>query len=311
MHAGVECIDVACYTCEALERLGDMAEFLGQPDDQARFENLFGRLRQRIQTEWWLEDEGLFADMRASKAELRVALQHLDATAQKLNRTAGTEDFYRQVQLAHDLLAPGFSQHKNMPDDADVHWLLRHWVVMCPVEVGIATPEQAARTLTRLQTSEFCSEWGMQLHPQRANVMSINTGLLALSMARAGAGWVDAALRLVRKQAEALSYRTPGAISEALPDQWCFVQLWSNLGVWSPVVECFLGIRPDAGRRKLRIAPRLPATWTHAKVQQLRVGEARIDVGVTRVENADEYAITLKGAEGLDVELAGARLQTA
>jgi glycogen debranching enzyme len=49
--------------------------------------------------------------------------------------------------------------------------------------------------------------------------------------------------------------RTPGAISEALPDQWCFVQLWSALGILSPVVECFLGIQPNAVKRTLRVVP--------------------------------------------------------
>jgi glycogen debranching enzyme len=135
-------------------------------------------------------------------------------------------------------------QHVTMmkPQNADLHWLLRHWVVMCPMEVGLATPDQAAQSFDRLLSPEFCNEWGMYLHPERQDVMSINTGLLALSLVRYGR--IDDALRLVNQMAGALNVRMPGAISEALPGEWCFLQLWSALGMISPLVEGILGHRP-------------------------------------------------------------------
>ena len=300
MHAGVEVIDVATYTCEALARLADMAEFIGESAEQTRFfEKNWFALRERLLTEWWLEDEGLFADVRASKHEVTAALQHLTDAAAKLNREAAGDDFVRQVKQAHEFFAPGFTRYANEPDDKDLHWLLRHWVVLCPIETGLATKEQARTALARLQSNEFCNEWGMRLHPNRNDVMSINTGLLILSLARYGQ--TQDALRMLRVYASTLSYRTPGAICEALPGNWCFVQLWSNLGVASPTVECFLGIEPDAGRRKLRVVPNLPVGWDAAEVTQLRVGQSLMDVRVAR--KVDEIVINVNRAKEFELEL--------
>ena len=279
---------MAAYTWEALERLIDIATYLNDTDVIADCRSKADALKTRIQTEWWLDSEGLFADARASTAEVRAALAELDARAATAQDDPGVQnaahDFLRQVCLAHELFAPGLAQFADAPTDQDMHWLMRHWVVMCPVEVGIASPEQARRTLARLQSSEFCNAVGMYLHPDRHDVMSINTGMLALSAARSG--HTQDALRISHTMAEQLSYRTPGTICEALPGQWCFLQLWSNVGIISPTVECFLGIEPDAARRVLRVVPDLPKAWDQAAVQHLRVGDAQFDVRVeqTRLE---------------------------
>ncbi len=301
MHSGVECIDVASYTWEALERMGDMAEFLGNSADQAQFSGLASRLRQCILIEWWLADEGLFADVRASKQEVQALLAKLDQAAQ--DAAPDAHDFRQQVQQAHTLFAPNLQRHAQQPNDLDLPWLLRHWVVMCPVEVGLANAEQATRVLARLQSPEFCNDSGMYLHPERHDVMSINTGLLALAAVRNG--HTGDALRIVSQLAAQLSYRTPGTICEALPDQWCFVQLWSNLGVISPVVEGFLGITPDAGRNRITIRPQLPATWTEAQVNNLRVGSAQLNIHIRRTSlgQPTQYDVQVTGAHPFEISL--------
>ncbi|NJM41320.1 MAG: hypothetical protein HC853_11425, partial [Anaerolineae bacterium] len=180
MHADLEVIDVATYTCEALAHLNDMAEHIGESESQIRFfKKTWFVIRGLLLREWWVESEGLFADVRASKHEVRAALQHLEDVTAKLNREAAGDAFLQQVKQANDFFAPGLAAYANEPDDKDLPWLLRHWVVMCPIEVGLATKEQARHALRRLQSDEFCNEWGMRLHPNRNDVMSINTGLLA------------------------------------------------------------------------------------------------------------------------------------
>ena len=129
--------------------------------------------------------------------------------------------------------------------------------------------------------------------------MSVNTGLLALAAARYG--HVDEALGIVNKLVKAFGYRTPGAVCEAVPGDWCFLQLWSNVGLVSPAVECFIGIEPRASERTLRIRPNLPAGWDWAEVRQLRVGDASIDVRVAR--DGERYRVDVRGAEDWNVEL--------
>ncbi|MFN8489107.1 MAG: hypothetical protein U0350_16085 [Caldilineaceae bacterium] len=287
MHAGFECIDPAAYTWEALGRLADMAQAIGDTAIIPDLETKAARLAQRLQQEWWLEAEGLFADVRASVTEVQEALQRIDAFSAKQPDDHGLQ---QQVAQTHRLFDPLLAAHSNAPADVDLPWLLRHWVVMCPVEVGLATAEQAKRVLTRLRSPEFCNEWGMYLHPDRHDVMSINTGLLALAHTRYGQ--IDQALDLAQRMAQTLDQYMPGAISEALPDQWCFVQLWSALGIVSPVVEGVLGITPRAAERKLRVTPQLPTGWDQVALQRLRVGGAWFAVQAKRTQQG--YAVSVQ-----------------
>ncbi len=287
MHAGFECIDPAAYTWEALHRLADMAQAIDDHPIIPELERKTASLGRRIQEEWWLPTEGLFADVRASIAEVQAVLERLDTLATEHHANL---DLVRQVTQAHHLFDPLLASYQQNPTNVDLPWLLRHWVVMCPVEVGVATPEQAHRTLDRLMSSEFCNEWGMYLNPDRHDVMSINTGLLALAHIRYGR--IDQALDLVQRLAKTLPLQMPGAISEALPDQWCFLQLWSALGVISPVVEGMLGIEPRAGERKLRIAPHLPTNWDKVAIRQLHVGEQWFAIQITRTPQQVTLSVT-------------------
>lgn len=288
MHAGFEVIDVTAYTYDALIRLQDMARAISDLSDLKDLADVIDLLGKRIREEWWLDDEGLFADVRASVDHVELVLAHLEQQAQTQEWLL---DQQKQVQAARDLFTPYLLKHADQPRDIDLAWLLRHWVVLCPLEVGIATPAQAERSLQRLMSDEFCDEWGMYLHPQRHDVMSINTGLLALCAARYGR--VDDALAIVNKLVNAFGYRTPGAVCEALPDKWCFIQLWSNLGLVSPAVECFLGVQPRAHERVLRIQPNLPSAWDCLEVKRLRAGDASFDIRVTR--NGDGYDVHVQG----------------
>lgn len=297
MHAGFECIDPAAYTWEALGRLADMAEAMGDhaliPDLQHKAQ----QLGKCIRDEWWMPEEGLFADVRASVDEVECRLHEIEERV--INQEAG-EDARRQARQARQYFAPWLERRADAPRDVDLPWLLRHWVVICPVEVGLATPEQAQRLLQRLESPEFSGEWGLYLHPLRQVAMSINTGIMALAEARYGR--TNQALRIVRKLAEAVTYRMPGAISEALPDRWCFIQLWSALGVISPVVEFFLGISPRAAEHKLRVVPNLPAGIDSLQLHQLRAGETHFDISVER--SSSKYSVRLSGDDpGYQIEV--------
>ncbi len=285
MHAGFECIDVAAYTCDALFALAEMAHAIGDEGIVPALLDKAEQLSKCILNQWWLENESLFADVRASVEEVQNALAHLDTIGNDIH----DQGFHAQRRKAHELFALSQSTIHNPQSAIDQPWLLRHWVVMTPAEVGLATPAQAQRLLDRLESPEFFGEWGMYLHPDRHDAMSINTGLLALTESRYGR--IAQTQRIVSLLAEQLNLRTPGSISEALPDRWCFLQLWSALGVISPVVEGFLGIEPRAALRKLRVVPNLPAGWDAVELRRLRVADAHFDIGVQR--NQQQFTLSI------------------
>ena len=59
---GPEKLDVTCYLYQALLDLAEMAEALGREGEIAKPRELAALLRERFNRDWWLEDEGLFAD---------------------------------------------------------------------------------------------------------------------------------------------------------------------------------------------------------------------------------------------------------
>ena len=298
MHSGIETLDCAAYSAEALTCLAELAAALRDIATAETASALAARLRARIRDEWWIPDERLFADARASIYEIE---RMLAALGQRALGDHWGADGLRQLAVAQALFAPALASLRASGADRTVDrpWLLRHWVALCPLEVGIATPEQAMRSLKRLCSSEYCGEWGMRLHPERGHTMSINTGLLALSAVRNGQA--DTALALVNNLVRAFGYRTPGAVCEALPDQWCFLQTWSNLGLVSPVIEGFLGISPDAPARMLRLRPKLPSGWNRVAAHDLRVGQERISIVVERLD--DTLRVTVSGAPGYTIDV--------
>jgi hypothetical protein len=293
MHAGFECLDVACYTWEALTYLQEMATAMGDgalvPDLAAKATTL----AEGIRTAWWLPAEGLFADVRATVDEVRAALQRLDALVDTAVDSADWAAVADQVVAAHRGFAGQLAARATVPSAVDLPWLLRHWVVLCPLEVGLATAEQAAQSFARLCSPEFCTEWGMVLHPERRAVMSINSGLLALALARYGRS--AEALQLVQPLATALTLRTPGAISEALPADWCFLQLWSALGIIAPLVEGVLGIRPHVAHDTIHVLPNLPPDWDQAQLTRLRIGERWIAVRAQCEDTPARYTVAVQG----------------
>lgn len=105
MHAGFETIDVAAYMSDALGRLADMSRALGDAALADALAEKSAALGQGIRQGWWMEDEGLFADVRASVGEVQRVLSDLDRHIAEQDWL--TLDQQRAVETARRLFAPG------------------------------------------------------------------------------------------------------------------------------------------------------------------------------------------------------------
>ena len=94
MHADVQTLDVGAYTAEALDLLADLRDELGDEANAAEgalngvpaalrasagMRAEAERIRRHLRDEWWLPQEGFFADLRASEDELRRMLARFEA----------------------------------------------------------------------------------------------------------------------------------------------------------------------------------------------------------------------------------------
>src|SRR6202008_5127493 len=62
------------------------------------------------------------------------------------------------------------------------------------------------------------------------------------------------------------------------------MQAWSSYGIHWPLVELYLGIKPDAPAKTLTVVPELPSSWRELSIDKLRVGSDKIAVSVERSE---------------------------
>lgn len=268
----LQAIDVATYTVEALAALAQMAELCGEPEVGAHCRQQRDEVHAALAASFWMEAEGLYGEIIATPAEIAPRLRALIDQAERseyrdISRPEVVEGYARLLTEAES----DPEQERKRP------WLLRNWTVITPLEAGLATPEQAARTLDRMATPEFLGLWGIYLNGiERSQMMSINTGVVAVAAARYGRP--QQALALIRQLCATLELQMPGAIAEVSPDQGCFVQAWSGYGIaWTIVAQIF-GLRPDAHRRLLVLQPHFPAEWPSATLQAVQIGDTQFDL---------------------------------
>ena len=124
----------------------------------------------------------------------------------------------------------------------------------------------------------------------------MNTGVMAI--AEANYGRMDQSLRYVEFVADELDVEQPGALPELFPspDYKYFsggnpfggamvMQAWSSYGIHWPLVELYLGIKPDAPAKTLSVVPDLPGSWKELSIDNLHVGSDQIAVSVQACRN--------------------------
>jgi glycogen debranching enzyme len=276
---GMKTLDIAAYTYEALVCLAELAAEINDQASIPHLRSMAMRLAAHLNSAWWIEEEGLYGDISISASALRAS--HEEMRAEK----AFWPGDLTELEHSDRLLDRFAQQHGSSAEALQVErpWLLKHMIAAIPIETGLAPPARAHRVLRRLESAEFNGPWGIYLNPETQRVtMTLPDTLMAAAEARYGR--MDQALGYCHKIAQAIARRMPGACSEILPDGGCFVQAWSGYGTIWPVVHFFLGLRPDAAHRRIHCIPHLPAAWSQARLQHVRVGSADLTIQVSRTE---------------------------
>lgn len=268
-HLNLEVIDTAVYTYEALAALAEMAPAMGDAATGARCAELAERCKAEIHRRFWLEEEGLYADMLGTPEELGW---RLEVFAQR----AAEQGMRHALPYLRELQA----QVKAAPAGQEIPILHKNWMINVPMEAGIAPRECAIRALDRMASHEFTWRDGLMLSGlHHTHAMTISTGVQAV--AEASYGRMDEAVKFMRLIARGLHMRTPGSPSEMSPDYGCLVQAWTGYGIVWPLTQ-FLGLVPNAPQKSISLAPQLPAQWPSLKIENLRIGDTAFDI---KVEN--------------------------
>lgn len=277
-EGGLKTLDIAAYTYEALLCLAELAEEAGDAEIAPGLREKARRLREQVNTAWWLEEESLYGDIFISAQALAASYQALRAEEPLWPADLAA------LERGSKLLAQFAERNQeNAAAQQERPWLLKYMIASTPMETGLALPEQASRALARLESDEFSSPQGIYLNADTVrSTMSLPNALVANAEARYLR--MDQALAYCHKIAGTFAQGMPGAFSEFLPDGGCFIQAEASYGIIWPVVHSFLGFRPDAARKRVRFVPRLPGDWQHADLHDVRVGSASLNLRVRKMD---------------------------
>ena len=268
-------LDVAVYTIRALNDLAEMADSKGDRATRDWAAKKAGAMAKNFTRDWWIPNQDLFADSLALK---RIVPTDPPATL-------GTLPITQLEQL--------------------------YWTNATPMETSFASVLDASRALFKLESSAFTGNTGFyqQAAPGGHQASAVNTGVMAI--AEANYGRMEQSLTYVGFIADELDVEQPGALPELFPSQdytyfppfggAMVMQAWSSYGIHSPLVELYLGIKPNAPARTLSVVPDLPSSWNELSVDHLRVGSSQIAASVRRA--GINYLVTVEAPVGWNLTI--------
>jgi hypothetical protein len=253
-------LDVAVYTIRALHDLAEMADSKGDSVTRDWAATTASALTDKFRQDWWISSKGLFADSLALSQKVPT----------DPNATLGPPPGYTQLQQLF-------------------------WINATPMETSFASVADATIAFPTLESSLLTGTTGFyqQAAQNGRQASAVNTGVMAI--AEANYGRMDQSLRYVDFVADELDVEQPGALPELFdsPDYKYFsggnpfggamvMQAWSSYGIHWPLVELYLGIKPDAPAKTLAVVPDLPGSWRELSIDHLHVGSDQIAVSVQR-----------------------------
>ena len=280
-----EMIDVAAYTQKAFEDASKIALQLGRDSLSRDYEMKAGKLKEKINKEFWSEEFGSYADFIGTDAQALRLIDDAIVRADTLNKPWSVKELQEKKEYI-----------LNNPSNDPRPFVLHHnWVVNTPMEMNIADPEKARIALKTAEkfTNPFgvfvtgidrdetagtdeVSFKGSEVFSYTGAVMTLPTGVQAI--AENNYGNPDKALDYLKRMTRSFSFAFPGSMYEVSPDYGMITQAWNIYSFAIPVVQQFFGIQPVAFDKKITIKPQFPTQWDYASLENVKIGDNQVSV---------------------------------
>lgn len=294
-----EMIDVAVYTQKAFADAAFMAREMGEEALAAEYQAKADQLQETINTDFWVPEFNSYADFIGTAGQARHLIEDAIVRADTLGKPWAVAEL-EETKAKIDAY----------PSDKKQGFVLYHnWVVNTPMETGIAEPEKA---LAALKTgAKYVNPFGLfvtgidrdetagsdegsfaaqkKVFSYVGAVMTLPTGVQAI--AENNYGRPDAALEYLQRLIRSFSFALPGSIYEVSPDFGMMTQAWNMYSLAVPIVQQFFGVKPEAGKRVVRIQPQMPSDWEEASLENILVGDNSLNIVYT------------KGSEGVELRI--------
>ena len=97
------------------------------------------------------------------------------------------------------------------------------------------------------------------------------------------------------------AYRDLDEVSSWVGEYHRLSAAWSSYGIHWPLVELYLGIKPDAPAKTLAVVPDLPDSWKELSIDNLHVASDQIAVSVRRA--GINYVTTVSAPVGWNLTI--------
>ena len=280
-----EMLDVQLNTYEFLNILSQMATLFGDKAESSIYAQKAEKLKNQINTDWWVESENRYADFISSKGKALEIID--DALAKRVQKGRNNWALTKLTQLKEEIT------NNTYPNKGYVVYYNPSGLQ--PMENGVADSARAMQMLKH--ASFFTNKFGVYItgidRPDdvsidenkfqkdtafsytRAVMPAATSGLIQAS---AHYGMPDTALMYIHKTLNSFSFATPGTTYEIAPDYGMFVQAWNVTGINIPLIQYFFGLQPDAYNKEITIRLQMPTTWSNASLNNLLVRNTKISI---------------------------------
>ena len=272
---------------EASRSFAELADVMNDPALAREARAAQERTREAVERTYWLQDRGFYAFATAMPREVPPVAE------------PGPRRERRQARL-------------NALRDAR---LIDEETVLPAVPLWWQTldPTRAQLQIDRLGAGRIATDWGNRILSEESelydplsyhygSVWPLFTGWASMGAYRYGrphVGYQSLMANVLLTEDGALGYVTELLSGEfnAAFGRSSHHQVWSEAMVVTPVLRGLLGLEPDAPVGELRCAPQLPANWDQVSVQNISVGDARVDFSFARTPGRLIVSI-VRGASG-------------
>ncbi|MBT5710017.1 hypothetical protein HOI71_03160 [Candidatus Poribacteria bacterium] len=222
---GPQKLDAATYLAAAYSAASAMASEVGEAAHAEEYAAFATDARARFDGDWWMPEEGVWADSRVPGGERRMT---------------------------------------------------DYWSVVFPLLAGTSEPPRAQSALDAIERG-WINQWG-GVHTRHGDISGQGSGVVTTNLFAQTAfqyGRPDLGWSLVRQASRApMEERMLGGFVEVIPPGGSdILQLWSVAPFLGAVVEGLAGIRPDAARHRVELAPRAPSSLPSYSLGNVRVGD--------------------------------------
>src|SRR6266516_3865452 len=283
-----ELIDVAVYTQQALQATSRIAGTLNEAGAAQRYQQLASELEVKINEDFWLEEEGSYADFYGTKAQAIGAAEgairqiELKGANNLTQRDKELIRYYEQLKLKFSAMPAGSRG-----------WITnKNWVITTPMETGIAPRARAIQALDKIRNENVGAYGPFLSAVERQAMMTISTGVQAVS--EGNYGRTDEALWYVDKIVQTFNRKSPGSITEMMPDYGCFAIAWTSYGIVLPLIQHVVGIQPDAINKTVVFDPHVPTGWEDMSIENLAIGTNIVSFSRAQTGRGIEYGFEAK-----------------